>query len=630
MINRIRQFIGSNRAAILLAFAGVVLYSTLSISYAFIQISTIDEGLYQYKGYLFATGAYHPFQPYGPRTQYGPLAYLIPGYVQRVFGPSLLTGRLFGVLIGILAIVGLWLVARRLAGNWWGAAAVWVTAINPGVIRNYSFGVSSGLVACLLMWILVLCLKRNRSNWQIIVGTFLAGILLLTRQNMAPVLLLLIFYIFWQYGKKPGWLAVLAGAVTLLAGHLAFWPGILSMWTPWLPATLTPFLNAWRAPADAVAVMEIQQPNASARIYGFLEGIRFNFVALTGFAASLIFWPNKSAWKETAQFRASVFLAVLFLGLLGLHTWAGLGFGEGNNFNTFTFSPYIAFFNYLGILVFVAVFPILEKRPSIIRLLCVLVLVLTLATGIGFGGFSVFGDQLININIPRIKTFFITGHFLASQIPLWDYLANAFGIPHNTSRVVVPEVTGLIAGLMILAIGWGIWARLRRRRTVVYSMSFITILLFLAIGSVLSPTIVLGGGFTQWNCSGNVITEYNQVGDYLAKNIPAGSNVYWDGGNAVALLLYVPNIHIFPQQIDGQWNFYKGGDSNTLARLSKWNDDLAKLWRDEADVIITQQVDYPDWQSYLNGSEFVEVAPLKIPVNCAADTYLRVFIRKVN
>ena len=628
MIKQIKRIVASNRTAILLALAGMVLYSSLSVGYAFTQISTIDEGLYQYKGYLFASGAYRPFQEYGPKTQYGPLSYLIPGYAHVVFGPSLLAGRLVGVISGILAIVGLWLLARRLRGYWWGTAAVWATAINPGVIRNYSFGVSQGLVACFLMWTLVLCLKRNRFNWQIIAGTVLAGILLFTRQNMAPVLLLLIAYIFWEYGKMQGWIAVLAGLVSLLAGHLAFWPGILSMWTPWVPASLTPFLDSWRVPAGAVAVMEAQQPNASARIYGFLEGIRFNFTALTGFAASLIFWPERSAWKNTPQFRATVFLSVLFLSLLGLHTWAGLGFGEGNNYNTFTFSSYIAFFNYLGILVFIAIFPVLEKRKSVIRLLIVLVLVLTFAVGIGFGGFSVFGDQLINITIPRIKTFFTTGHMLPGQVPLWDYLVTTFGIPHNTSRLIVPEAAGLITGLVILAIGWGVWAWLRRKRTVVYSMGFITMMLFLSIGIILSPTEVLGGGFTQWNCSGNVITEFQQVGDYLARNIPAGSSVYWDGGNAVAVLLYVPNIHIFPQQLDGQWNFYHGGDSITLARLSKWNDELAKLWRDEADVIIIQQVNFPGWQSYLNESTFVEIQPLKTPLNCTPDTFLRVFLRK--
>jgi hypothetical protein len=624
-----RQFPASIKAAILIAIAGVILYSTLSVGYAFTQRSTIDEGLYQYKGYLFASGTYHPYQDYGPRTQYGPLSYLIPGYIQLVFGPSLLTGRLFGVITGILALVGLWLVARRLGGYWWGATAVWATALNPGVIRNYSFGVNQGLVACLLMWTLVLSLKRSQSNWQITAGTILASILLLARQNMAPVLLLLILYTFWQYGKKQGWIAVLAGTVTLLAGHLAFWPGILSMWTPWLPSILSPFLGNWRVPAGAIMAMETQ-PNASARIYGLLEGIRFHFVSVTGFAASMIFWPKRAAWRDEAQFRATVFLSVLFLGLVGLHAWAGLGFGEGNNYNTFTFSPYLAFFDYLGILVFVAIFPTLEKRQSGIRIFFMFVLVLAFATGIGFGGFSVFGDQLINLKILRIKSFFTTGQLLPGQIPLWDYLANTFGIPHNTSRLIVPEVAGLIAGLMVLMVGWGVWALLRRKRIVLFSLGFTTMMLFLTIGAILAPTGVLGGGLTQWNCTGNVITEYAQVGDYLAKNIPDGSSVYWDGGNAVAILLYVPNIHIFPQQLDGQWNFYHGGDSDVLARLGNWNDELAKLWRDEADVIIIQQVDFPGWQSYLNESEFVELQPLKTPLNCESNTFLRIFIRKVN
>ena len=630
MKTRIRRFITGNRTAILLAIAGMVLYSALSVGYAFTQASTIDEGLYQYKGYLFAAGTYYPFQAYGPRTLYGPLAYLIPGFVQRVFGPSLLTGRMFGVLTGILALIGLWLAARRLAGEWWGAAAVWVTAINPGVIRNYSFGVDQGLSACLLMWILFFSLKKNRFNWQIVAATVLSVILLLTRQNMAPVLPILVIYIFWEYGNKAGWFAVLAGVVSLLAGHLAFWPGILSMWTPWFPASITPFLNAWRVPAGAIQVMESQQPNASARTYGFLEGLRFNFVALTGFIASLIFWPRRSAWKEPKQFRATVFISGLFLILLVLHTWAGLGFGEGNNFNTFTLSQYIAFFNLLGILVIVTIFPLLEKGHSTIRFGLVSLLILALSTGIGFGGFDVFGDQLININIPRIKTLFTTGKYVPSRIPLWDYLQTTFGIPHNASRMIIPELAGLLAGLAFLALGWGVWAWLRRRRIMVYSISFITMMLFLAIGTVLSPTGLLGGGFTQWNCTGNVITEYKQVGDYLARNIPAGSNVYWDGGNAVAVLLYVPNIHIFPQQLDGPWNFYHGGDSDTLARLSKWNDELAQSWREKADVIITQQVNYPGWQEYLDEAGFVEPQPLKTPVNCAADTYLRLFIRKAN
>jgi hypothetical protein len=145
-----------------------------------------------------------------------------------------------------------------------------------------------------------------------------------------------------------------------------------------------------------------------------------------------------------------------------------------------------------------------------------------------------------------------------------------------------------------------------------------------------SPSIALGGGFTQWNCNMNVIKTYEQTGQFLARNLPSDDLVYWDGGNAVAILLYVPNIHIMPQQLDDQWNFFHGGDSNTLARLGLWNDELAKLWRDEANVFIIQQVDYPAWQSYLNVSEFTELQVPQLPVNCESDTFLRIFIRKTD
>src|SRR5512136_1033496 len=108
---------GTN-TGIALAFAllGMAVYLVFSIHFANTQRSTIDEGLYLYKGYLFAKGIYHPFQDYGPRAEYSPLSYLIQGYIQLWFGPGLRTGRIFAIIVGILALLGLWAAARRLAG----------------------------------------------------------------------------------------------------------------------------------------------------------------------------------------------------------------------------------------------------------------------------------------------------------------------------------------------------------------------------------------------------------------------------------------------------------------------------------------------------------------------------------
>jgi hypothetical protein len=148
-------------------------------------------------------------------------------------------------------------------------------------------------------------------------------------------------------------------------------------------------------------------------------------------------------------------------------------------------------------------------------------------------------------------------------------------------------------------------------------------------GMLFSPSAVLGGGFTAWDCSGNTITTYEQVGKSLAGVIPPGSRVYWNGGNAVAVLLYVPDIEIHPQELDGEWNYWLDGDSATLARLGHWNSGLAETWRQQADFIIIQQrLINSDWQTILNSSKYSEVLITKELLNCTPDSTLLVYRRR--
>jgi hypothetical protein len=344
----------------------------------------------------------------------------------------------------------------------------------------------------------------------------------------------------------------------------------------------------------------------------------------------LALWPARKAWKSATQFRFSVFLAVLFFVLLGLHIWAGLGLSGINYGNAFTVNPYLAFFTYVGLLLTMAVFSNLSRQLSAARQIVLSVLIILISTSAGYGGFIVTSDFLMHLPIPRIRSFFTTGKILPG-VPIWDFLNTSFGVSYNTSHWMIPLLSGLLCGCLVLLMSFAAWSFLRRRRLLqVLSFGTIAAVVFLAAGISLSPTIALSGGFTQWECRMNVIRTYQQTGQFLAENISPRDVVYWDGKNAVALLLYVPNIHIFPQQLDNEWNYFHGGDNNTLARLGFWNDELAKLWRDEANVFIIQQADYPAWQSYLNGSKFVELQPQQAPVNCEPDTYLRIFIRKAN
>jgi hypothetical protein len=624
------RLIGTNAGiAIALALVGAALYIVFSINFANTQQATIDEGLFLYKGNLFASGIFQPFQSYGPHTEYGPLSYLIPGYIQLWFGPGLRTGRTFAIVVGVIALLGLWATARRLAGPWWATVGVWAAALNPAVIRFFSVGLSQGLVTCPLMWTLFFALGKERRIWQTSLSAVLAGLILLTRQDMAPVLPILLVYVFCQFGRKQGFITSLAGITIVIAGHAIFWPGILEMWAPWVPASLTPFLAAWRLPNGIKSALNFNA-NWSARIYSLLEGLRFHFVSLVGSIFSLVLWPSRKAWKSDALYRFSVFLGVLFFLLLGLHIWAGLGFNGINFNNAFAVNPYFAFLTYLGLLFSIAVFSNFQANLSIAKQIALSAFIIVISTCAGYGSFLSTSEFLLYIRIPRIRSFLMTGRILPGNVPIWDFLANKFGIAYDTSRWVIPTLTGILGGLLILMIGFAIRTFLKRKRFLkIYSFGAISIVVFMLAGVLFSPSIALGGGFNQWDCSGNTLANYEQAGKNLAGVIPPGSQVYWDGGNAVAVLLYVPNIEIHPQELDGQWNYWLDGDPATLSRLGHWNLALAEQWRQEADVIIIQQ-GYIDsnWQTFLNSGEYTEVLKTKEFLNCTPDSSLLVYLRR--
>lgn len=612
--------------AIALALAAAGVFLATSIHFAGTQRSTIDEGLYLYKGYLYATGEYEIFQPGGPRAEYGPLSYLVPGAIQAWFGPGLLTGRIFAILLGVLALGGLWAAARRLAGPWWAALVLWAAALNPAVIRFYSFGLSQGLVTCLLVWMLYFALDERRSTWQASLSVILAALILLTRQNMAPVLPVVMVYIFWQFGRRTGLIASLAGVLTLVAGHALFWPGILMIWAPYLPASLTPFLDAWRVPAGITPALEFSH-NWVTRLYNLLEGFRFHFLALSGSILGVILWPARKTWKGDFQYRAAVFLTVLFFSLTALHIWAGLGFGGINFGNAFTVNPYLAFFSYSGLLVCAAIFSNLPYQVSVLRQVLACVVIVLIAAGVGYGGFLITSDLLLNVRIPRLWTFLSTGKLLPWIVPVWDLLATRFDLPYERSRWLVPLLAGLLGGGLVLLVAAALQRRLKRRRgNSLKTFGGVASAVFLSAGLLLSPSLALGGGFVQWNCDRNVIRDYEQAGRDLNGLLQPDDTVYWEGGNAVALLLYTPGIRLQPQELDWQWNYFLDGDLETLAQASLWNPNLAAKWRQQATVILLQTgfVD-DDWRAFLEQGQYSLAWRTSQPLDCSLQSELEVY-----
>ena len=190
------------------------------------------------------------------------------------------------------------------------------------IIKIYSGGATQSTIACLLAWSLALSLGEKRPLWQLMLSGFLAGLTMLVRQNMLPFLPLLALYAFWQHGWKSLWLLI-SGTAVVAAVHIMYWPEILQLWY-WVPLIQLPAQAVYSGGGTIIWTPEVY---LDSRLLSVFQAVRFHFIALVGSVVSVLLWPKLSAWKSRADFRMSLFLLVLFWGLLYMHAMAAIRTG---------------------------------------------------------------------------------------------------------------------------------------------------------------------------------------------------------------------------------------------------------------------------------------------------------------
>lgn len=583
------------------AALGLGLYVVQGLGYMFSLRSILDEGLYLFKGYLFATGEYRPFQDYGPLTNHMPVAFLLPGLVQKWFGAGLLTGRIYALVAGLLGLVGLWVAARRLAGEGWAAAVVWALALNVALVKTYSVAFSQVLVAALVSWALAAGLGRELRGWQAAAAGALGGLAMMSRINMAPFAALLVLYILWQHGRRSGALALGGAALVVVGVHALYWPGILQLWAYWVPEGWLPFLAPYYAPWH-----KFEAFNFSELKYWFIniddaswnslialwDGVRFNFVAIFGVAANLLLWPRRQEWDAKFGWRTAVFLNLGFVVLLGIHMWAAL---TGRSCHFFCFSGYVGFFNAIGLLAVAATAPFWRRELPWPRLALALAAFLLLMTGIGFGSFDDTGRRLAELELPLIR---------GGTIPLWGLFENRFGLDVRWTRRLLPTVAGLGFGLAAMGAG-GLWLRRKgeRGRGVVHAVFVGS----LCLGLVLSPSSLLGGGDESLDCGGNVVSGYEAAAAKIGEVVRPGDRIYYQANNSPIVLLYLPGVEIYPPQLNNVFSFSDlSGEAVTdeLLRYGYWNEALKMQWQTETDFALVEARFYEQWRALVEAGEY--------------------------
>lgn len=559
----------------ILSAAGVLAYLLRALEIARTYTSFLDEGLYLVKGYLFATGQQIPFAEYGVWTNHAILSFLIPGYIQKWFGPGLETGRYFMIFLSLLTLAGLWVFARRWGNAWWAAGAVWVMALNPAEIKVHTLAISEGTVAALLVWILVLTVGRERPLWQVLLGAALTAPLVLTRENMAFVPPILFVYIFWQHGWKTGLLAMAASAFCFLAGNAFYFPDNLKFWALRVPDAISPqfLLDAALPDSGGTTIPEPEESNLYRMILYFLLTFRLHFISLVSAVTVWLLLPLRFK-PMSERMRAVIFLSMLLLILYFAHLNVSF-FGE---FCISCILLYVGYFDFLGIMLLVIATPILIREVPALRRMIIFAVIGLLILGIGFSTHEDLSSEFARQMIERLDGTYV-----------WGVLVHYIDLPtlvlfRVTFVLLVSALAVVVGGVML----WGIQRRLIGDQAAAGRIGLVALNLFLILGLILSPTKVLGAGNDFFNCEGSdVFASYRKAGDELSRVIQPGSKVYWEG-RLTAIFLYLPEVKIYAPQLNHVHSYRLGGDVEILLRSGLWNDELARQWLEEADYIMVQ------------------------------------------
>lgn len=426
--------------AIVVSAIGLVAYLAFSLIFSQLRFPNLDEGAYLYKGLQFAQGNYRPFQDYGFWTNKMYLPFYFYGWIQLLFKPGLLAPRLLAVFLGTMSVAGLWIVIRRISNDYFAAIAVWAMALNATMVSIYSIGNSQVVVICELIWIMVLVLGENRKLWQLLLGAFIAGLMVLTRENMIFVLPFLSLYIFWQHGRRNGWFTFAVMGIIIVIGHLLFWPDILYLWGRQIP-----FIRVLKELGGERSSIEVGQTiTLASRFHSLSIANRVFFLPLTVLGLAIINWKKKAAWEKQWQFKAALFLIITLTVLVVTHILAS----AGQNYCIYCTTNYFAFFAPVCLILFPLIAPVLKSNSSWFSTLSTSLFVILYTTIIGFSSFEQTGYSLMNIQVPRLKE----GRILEGSVYLWQTLTNKFHLDYETLRMVIPTMFGILIGLLLILI----------------------------------------------------------------------------------------------------------------------------------------------------------------------------------
>jgi hypothetical protein len=383
-----------------------------------------------------------------------------------------------------------------------------------------------------------------------------------------------------------------------------------------LPAPAAQVISEWSPPATAYGerTIEIEVANIYRVFLYFWLTFRLHFVALISAVMVWLLWPIRRGIRFSERMRAAIFLSILLLVLLSAHMQASL-FGD---FCVSCILLYVGYFDFVGFLLLVVAYRFLLKDLSPLRRVLIFAIGIITIISIGSTTHEDLSSGFARAMIERLD-----------RVYIWNAMLNVTGMPHlMLFRVSFVLLASLLVVLLFAVVL--LWARrfYADRRVWSRKVGIIGLNALLILGLILSPTKVLGKGNDFFDCDGsNVLASYERAGEHLRGLIPPGSQVYWDG-RINAIFLYLPDVKVYPPQLNHLHSYFVGGDADTLLRTGLWNDELAKQWLAETDYVLIEAGHRQDWvMEIVESDQYVELKNSPRPEKCRWQSSILVYQR---
>ena len=563
--------------AMLVLFAFSLYYFLVrSVNGAITLPSIMDEGSYAIKGLLFTTGKYIPYQPYGPWTNKMPLAFMIPGWIQQLFGRGIAVIRFSSFALQVIVIILLFFLGNRLKKPYGGILAVSLFVINPALQNFYSLGNSQVVSIFLLTLSLIFSIGGKRTLTELVAGDIFAAILVLTRENLAPYLIFLNLFFIWKYGLKKSAVPILAGISVFIVGHWAFWPGILKVWAKWVPDEISRFLDPYRYFGGGRLMWDVTGGTISpfALLSSLVQGISSNYISLLSLIGLPFLFGNWKKIKEKGNYKEFVFL---FITLVVLDIAHSMIITKYEASCVYCLSSYLAFYLPMGILLFVLSLELVEDGVSRWKAAAFSLVSYIFYLGYWFN----YRQSLESMLYTKLPSATSESGFQA----IFVTIQQIFQISSNDLKIYFPLFVGTILFVLVLLLLSAYFSQ--KNIGVNRPAHLFPTLIVIIVGLTLITDVLVNVDFQNTYCEGNVIAAHKKVDTELKKIFPIGSKIFWLGESTTPFLTL--DVEIFPQQINDGFAYKVGSKDDLAERHGFWNENLAKKWSKEADFLMIEE-----------------------------------------